>query len=276
MLVTLQNSDVDYGRNLKFLSAEERCFVNAVAADDTFVVFQPIVDHGFKVQGFEILIRWLKDGIVRYPAEFLPGLQSKFSWMVLSEFVLSHAVKMINRFEGRYYFSINIPVQLIHEQDIVKILETARSSIINENYDSLVLEVNEKTSFERHPEIIDNIITIQEMGYRVFLDDCFSDKSAFFPVRKVKFDGYKIDMGAVNDCLYDVDCLALIQSLQHYCLLTNKKCIAEGIDKVEKIDTLRHLTKLEFQGALFGNPMNEKDFFQFIQENIKLGTYSAG
>lgn len=273
-LTTDKKPGIICDRHFDCLSEDERSFVNAVAENDIFVVFQPIVDHNLRLQGFEILVRWLQGGIIRYPGDFLPGFRSKYPWMVLSAFVLRHAIKMINRFQGKYYFSINLPSQLIYEQGVVKMLNVARSSINNQNYNSLVLELNEKTSFEHHPEVIDNIISIQNLGYRVFLDDCFSDKSAFFPVRKVKFDGYKIDMSAVSDSLCDFDCLALINSLQHYCSLTNRKCIAEGIDSIEKLNSLRHLTELDFQGGLISRPLSEEAMIKFVQESNEIIKFS--
>lgn len=256
-----------FNRKFKLLSEDERNFISAVAAGDIFVVFQPIVDHNLRLQGFELLVRWLKDGIIRYPAEFLPNFRSQHPWMVLSAFVLDHAVNMINRFQGQYYFSVNVPSLLIHDQSILNLLDAFRSSITNNIYDSLVLEIDENTSFEHYPEVIHNINYIQDLGHRVFLDDCYSARSAFFPVRKVKFDGYKIDISAVNDCLSDFDCLALIQSLQHYCSLTNKKCIAEGIDSIEKINILRHCSKMDFQGALISNPLKEDAMIRFVQNS---------
>ncbi|HCR2161448.1 EAL domain-containing protein [Enterobacter sp. SAT-E-asb] len=278
-LATDQTSGIICDRHFNCLSENERRFVNAVAADDIFMVFQPIVNHNLRLQGFELLVRWVEDAAIKYPGDFLPGLRSKYPWMVLTAFALRHAIKMIKRYQGRYYFSVNLPNQLIHEQGLVNMLAAARSSLTNQTCKSLVLEINEKTSFEHHPEVIDNINSIQNMGYRVFLDDCFSAKSAFFPVRDVKFDGYKIDISAVNDSLHDFDCLALIQSLQHYCSLTNRKCIAEGIDRIEKINCLRHLSVLDFQGALISKPLKEEAMDQFIQESnefLKPGISLAG
>ncbi|HBL4703268.1 TPA: EAL domain-containing protein [Escherichia coli] len=278
-LATDQTSGIICDRHFNCLSEDEKRFINAVAAGDIFIVFQPIVDHNLRLQGFELLVRWLEDGIVRYPGDFLPGLRSKYPWMVLTAFALRHAMKMINRYQGRYYFSVNLPNQFIYDQGIVNMLAAARSSLTDQTCKSLVLELNEKTSFEHHPEVIDNINAIQGMGYYVFLDDCFSSKSAYFPVRKIKFDGYKIDMSAVSDSLCDFDCLALIQSLQHYCSLTNRKCIAEGIDSMEKIKFLRHLTKMDFQGVLISKPLNEQAMDQFIRDSseiLKLGISLAG
>lgn len=278
-LATDQKSGIICDRHFNCLSEDEKRFINAVAAGDIFIVFQPIVDHNLRLQGFELLVRWLEDGIVRYPGDFLPGLRSKYPWMVLTAFALRHAMKMINRYQGRYYFSVNLPNQFIYDQGIVNMLAAARSSLTDQTCKSLVLELNEKTSFEHHPEVIDNINAIQGMGYYVFLDDCFSSKSAYFPVRKIKFDGYKIDMSAVSDSLCDFDCLALIQSLQHYCSLTNRKCIAEGIDSMEKIKFLRHLTKMDFQGVLISKPLNEQAMDQFIRDSseiLKLGISLAG
>lgn len=265
MQIANKKNKVARGVHFNGLTAAERLFVNAVAKGDIFVVYQPIVDNTLRVQGFELLVRWQRTDLVIYPGEFLPSLRNDYTWMVLTAFVLRNAIKMINRYDGKFYYSINIPNQLIHERGIVKMLESARSSIANQNYKNLVLEINEKTSFESHPEVTDNIKVIQDLGYRVFLDDCFSELSAFFPVRKLKFDGYKIDISAVRDSLHDFDCLALIQSLQYYCYLTKRKCIAEGIDSIEKIKSLRQLTNLEFQGSLISIPLSEEATVKFIE-----------
>ena len=81
-------------------------------------------------------------------------------------------------------------------------------------------------------------------------------------------------MSAVSDSLCDFDCLALINSLQHYCSLTNRKCIAEGIDSIKKLNALRHLTKLDFQGGLISRPLSEESMIKFVQESDEIIKFS--
>ncbi|WP_435339361.1 EAL domain-containing protein, partial [Klebsiella aerogenes] len=49
--------------------------------------------------------------------------------------------------------------------------------------------------------------------------------------------------------------LVLIKSLVYYCQLTQSRCIAEGVDSLEKFNQLRALGVDCFQGYFFSAPV---------------------
>lgn len=58
------------------------------------------------------LLRWHKNGQVLKAAQFLGGVKNGEIWLKLTALVIHAAVSGINRYNGKYYFSVNIPPPL--------------------------------------------------------------------------------------------------------------------------------------------------------------------
>ncbi|HDC4393609.1 TPA: EAL domain-containing protein [Enterobacter cloacae] len=237
-------------------SAEELIFGQAIRDGQVFPVFQPVVDRNMRVQGFEVLTRWLRDGRVVMPAEFLPLIRTRHTWLLLTAFVIHAAVQRINQFAGELYFAVNVPSCVAESRSLFRMAETARARLRDRGWaDRLVLEFSESTDLNRDT---DTQLTIREMrdaGYRIFLDDCFSLASVMFPVRQVQFSGYKLDMSVTGTFLENRHDENLIRGLVYYCQLTGSQCIAEGVDTWEKFNALADMGVSSFQGFYISPPV---------------------
>lgn len=80
-----------------------------------------------------------------------------------------------------------------------------------------------------------------------------------FPVQ------YKLDISIVNDLQRDPHALALIKSLIYYCQLSGSRCIAEGVDSLEKFNMLKALGIDRFQGYLISPPVTGDNLEDLIQ-----------
>lgn len=98
---------------LATLTPFESELVHAIQNGQVYPVFQPIVDIHLHIKGIEVLSRWRKDGVVLLPTEFLPNIQSEAIWFSLTAFVLQEAVQGINRYQGEFYFTVNIPTSIV-------------------------------------------------------------------------------------------------------------------------------------------------------------------
>ena len=65
-------------------------------------------------------------------------------------------------------------------------------------------------------------------------------------------------MSIVNDMQRDPHAMALIKSLLYYCQLTGSRCVAEGVDSLDKFNRLRALGIDRFQGYLISPPVGGK------------------
>lgn len=86
-----------------------------------------------------------------------------------------------------------------------------------------------------------------------------------FPVRTMRFCAYKLDMSIVNDMQHDPHALALIRSLIFYCQLTGSRCIAEGVDSMEKFNKLQALGVDRFQGNYLSAPVGRENVAELLQ-----------
>ncbi|POT57223.1 fimbrial protein [Citrobacter amalonaticus] len=248
------------------LSAFEREFVHAIHCRQVFPVFQPIIDDKHRLQGVEILSRWRRNGNVLPPGAFLPQISSEYAWMVLTAFVLQEAIQKINQYPGDIYFAINIPSALASHENLVRMMEKARQKLHQpRRTDRLVLEFAETIDVRRQGKTSEVVAELQQHGFRVTLDDCFSQGSVMFPVRQIRFSEYKLDMGIINDMQRDPHALALIKSLIYYCQLTGSRCIAEGVDSVEKLTMLKALGMDRFQGHLISPPVGSHELGTLIR-----------
>uniref|UniRef100_UPI0028119261 EAL domain-containing protein n=2 Tax=Klebsiella aerogenes TaxID=548 RepID=UPI0028119261 len=246
----------------------EREFIHAIHSRQIFLVFQPIVDERLRLQGIEILSRWRKDGVVLPPGEFLPRIHSENAWLLLTAFVLQAAVQNINRYQGEFYFSVNIPPCIAYYDNLARMMETAREQLQNPLWaDQLVLEFAETVNLLQQGKAVENMNNIQKQGFRIFLDDCFSHSSVMFPVRTARFSGYKLDMSIVNDFHQDPHAQVLIKSLVYYCQQTQSHCIAEGVDSLEKFSQLKTLGVDRFQGYLISKPLTLKHLDEIIKRS---------
>ncbi|HHD7489274.1 EAL domain-containing protein [Klebsiella oxytoca] len=238
------------------LSAFEREFVHAIHCRQVFPVFQPITDEHLQVRGIEILSRWDRNGSVLLPAAFLPQIRSEYAWLMLTAFVLQEAVKKLNQHEGDFYFSVNIPAAIASNENLIRMMETARQQLHQPQMSArLVMEFAENTDAYCHKAITKNIAMLQKRGFRIMLDDCFSQGSVMFPVRSIRFNSYKLDRSIVNDMSSDPHAAVLIKSLVYYCQQTGSSCIAEGVDSLVKFERLKDLGIEFFQGYYISPPV---------------------
>ncbi|MDM2735803.1 EAL domain-containing protein [Citrobacter sp. Ct235] len=238
------------------LSPFEREFIHAIHCRQLFPVFQPIVDSTHRLQGVEILSRWRRNGTVLQPGEFLPQIRAEYAWQVLTAFVLQEAIQRINQHPGEFYFSLNIPAAIAGHECLPRMLETAKQQLHSpQRTERLVLEFAETIDVSQRGKTAANIDKLKQLGFRIMLDDCFSQGSVMFPVRQIQFSEYKLDRGIINDMQRDPHALALIKSLNYYCMLTGSRCVAEGVDSAEKFAILKALGIDRFQGYLISPPV---------------------
>ncbi|MDE4802397.1 EAL domain-containing protein [Klebsiella pneumoniae] len=245
-------------------------FANALYSDELFIVLQPILELNRFIKGFELLIRWARHNKTIEPVEFLPKLSTTFSWIILTAFVTNHAVKLVNRYRGQYFFSVNIHHSIIKNNGFIKIFEKAMEQLKNKSWTKHIhLEIDEYNNIYNDPQAIKNIEYLQGLGFTFSLDDCFSDRSAPFPVNKIKFDVYKLDSSVVCKIDSDEESLALIKSLNYYCSLTNRICIAEGVSNANIYKELVN-NKINFHQGFFISPPFKEECLQGYIDSKKI------
>lgn len=259
------------------LSAFERELVHAIHSRQIFPVFQPITDAHRQITGIEILFRWKRNGSVILPGAFFPQIRSEYAWLLLTAVALQEAVQSINLHRGEFYFAVNIPAAIASNENLIRMMETARQQLHQPQLAArLALEFAENSDISRHGRSGENIIRLQQRGFRITLDDCFSQSSVMFPVRTLRFNAYKLDITIINDMQHDAHALALLKSLIYYGQLTGSLCIAAGVDSRDKFNKLRALGVDHFQGNYISAPVGREKVTEMILRLSGEADYRSG
>ena len=235
-------------------------FASAVLNKEIFPVYQIITDSQKKGIGFEILLRWNRNGIILKPADFLANLHDKNIWLQLTALVIDAAVRGVNKYNGKYYFAVNIPPELASGNALPGMAKKAVELLSDTQWaENLVFEFAETIDVSQDKMIPDTMQRLRQTGCRLFLDDCFSSDYAMFPVRQICFDGLKLDKDIVDKFAANDSDYSLIKAMQYYSDITGAACVAEGVDSKEKFEKLTALGIKSFQGYYLSRAVKEED-----------------
>lgn len=235
-------------------------FMKALLNKEIFPVYQIITDGEKKGIGFEILLRWNRNGIILKPADFLRNLHDKTVWVQLTALVIDAAVRGVNKYSGKYYFSVNIPPELASGNALPGMAKKAVELLRDVHWaEKLVFEFAETIDVTQDKAIPDTMQRLRNTGCRLFLDDCFSSDHVMFPVRQIPFDGLKLDKDIVDKFAANDSDFSLIKAMQYYSDIAGVACVAEGVDSEEKFNTLSAAGIKSFQGYYLARAVKEED-----------------
>ncbi|MRM10088.1 EAL domain-containing protein [Enterobacter cloacae subsp. dissolvens] len=248
------------------LSSTEVDVFNALLKREIFPAYQIITDKYKKGVGFEILLRWNKNGKILKSAHFLAEVKNRELWLNITALVLHAAISGINKYNGKYYFSINIPPQLAAGNALPEMAKKAIKMLLNPQWaGNLVFEFAEDIDVTKDKTIPETMRRLRSTGCRLFLDDCFSSHQTMFPIRQVHFDGLKLDRDIVGQFVANDNDYNLIKAIQIYSDMTGSECIAEGVDSAEKFEKLVALGVKSFQGYYLSRAVKEEELDRMVR-----------
>ena len=252
-------------QNTDFTDKESEVF-NALYKKEIFPAYQIITDRDKKGVGFEILIRWNKNGKIVKPASFLTDISNHEIWLKITALVIHAAVSGINKYNGKYYFSVNIPPRLASGNALPDMAKKAIDMLLKPQWaEKLVFEFAEDIDVTKDKRIPETMRHLRNTGCRLFLDDCFSNHQTMFPVRQVHFDGLKLDRDIVEHFVANDNDYNLIKAIQIYSDMTGTDCIAEGVDSEEKFEKLVALGVKNFQGYYLSRAVKEEELDRMVR-----------
>ncbi|MCV3771047.1 MULTISPECIES: EAL domain-containing protein [Enterobacter] len=252
-------------QNTEFTDKEAEIF-NALYKKEIFPAYQIITDRDKKGVGFEILIRWNKNGKIVKPASFLTDISNHEIWLKITALVIHAAVSGINKYNGKYYFSVNIPPRLASGNALPDMAKKAIDMLLKPQWaEKLVFEFAEDIDVTKDKGIPETMRHLRNTGCRLFLDDCFSNHQTMFPVRQVHFDGLKLDRDIVEHFVANDNDYNLIKAIQIYSDMTGTDCIAEGVDSEEKFEKLVALGVKNFQGYYLSRAVKEDELDRMVR-----------
>lgn len=248
-------------------------FEPALQAEEFVVYYQPKVDvNTNRVCGAEALIRWLRDGRLIFPNDFIPQLEREGSICRLDYYVLEQTCKFIRQRldQGKEVMCISVNFSRRHmdEDNLVeKIVSTIDRYGIDHRY--IEVELTESEDFQNYERMSEIVEGLKAYGIGTSIDDFGTGFSSLNMIKEVDLNIIKIDKSFIP---LDVEYPNRERDRVMFCSIIDmvkklgKKIIAEGVETPEQLNYLRTVGCDIVQGYVYDKPLPREDFEERIEK----------
>jgi len=250
------------------LEAELR---KAICNKDFFIHYQPKIElEKQEIIGVEALVRWNNDklGFVS-PTEFIPLAEDTGLIIPLSEVILEKVCMDIleSRSQGNIHIlpvSINIASIHFQQEDFI---ERINSIIMQYNCSPqlLELELTERTVMKDSDEIVNKLVKLKAMGFKISIDDFGTGYSSLSYLNRFPLNYLKIDRSFIQEITNLQDKQAIVEAIILMAHRLRIKVIAEGVETKDQAKLLKHMGCDIIQGYYYSKPLSAEDLMGFIE-----------
>ena len=225
----------------------------SVAEGNIVAFFQPIVNNKTKkVDKYECLSRIEDDGNLVSPYHFMSAAKETRVISFITKSMIGQACKMFA--DNTYEFSINITNDDLKLGYLEKyLLHNIKRYNISPN--RVVLELLEDIPTLEDGSIVDQLQSLQKIGFKLSIDDFGSESSNFSRLLEFSPDYLKIDGAFIKNILTDKKSQIITKGIVSIAHSMGIKIIAEYIHNKEVQDKIDELGIDYSQGYFHGEPL---------------------
>ena len=247
-------------------------FRSALVNEEFQVYYQPKVDiETRKLSGAEALCRWLKNGKIVPPLDFIPILEINTDICDLDFYMLDHVCRHIRRWrdEGRDVVRISVNFSRKHLMDVdllEHILEVVDRNKVPHEY--IEIELTETTTDVQFRDLKRIVSGLQEQGIWTAVDDFGMGYSSLNLIRDIPWNVLKVDKNFVPKNAEDTGNITNVM-FRHVISLAQDiglECVIEGVETVDQLEVLRENNCNIVQGYFFDRPLPLEEFEQRLDE----------
>lgn len=232
---------------------------HALEKKELFLNFQPQIDTvTHEIIGVETLIRWIHNGQFISPGEFIPVSEKSGHIIQLGDYVLRETCKNIHCIETAIGYELNFSVNVSARQFYQKDYIARTKQIIEEtNVDpsKIVLEITESIIMEYTDFVIESLHALREFGFQIAIDDFGTGYSSFKYLELLPVDLIKIDQ-SFTQSLEKERTKAIVQSIISLAHNLDLKILAEGVENLFQVASLKEMDCHYLQGYYFSKPLS--------------------
>lgn len=243
----------------------DRMLREAVRNGDLRLAYQPITDsHSGKVVCAEALLRWqhAEEGAIS-PADFVPVAEKTGLMREIGDFVIRTACAQLRDWMDAGMAPIRMAVNLslcqLLRGDVVAIVEAALRKN-NLQPELLEIELSERGVLNRRPEVLQEILRLKAIGVRISIDDFGTGNASISYLKDLPVDVIKIDRSYLSGTERTARDEALASGMVTLARRLQATVIAEGVETVAQLETLRAWGSEECQGFLFSAALPADEF----------------
>lgn len=232
----------------------------ALRNDHLELYYQPRVDAiSGHIVAVEALLRWNHpDHGVILPEHFIPLAEETDLILTLGEWVLRRACQQyrlwVNQGIAPERLAVNLSPRQFSHSNLVELVSTvlAESDLQPEQ---LELELTESTLMEDVDAAANTLQELKQLGVHLALDDFGVGHSCLNHIRRFPFNTLKIDKAFVAEMTSDPNSTAIVDVVIALSRRLQMQVVAEGVETLDQLITLRNGGCQQIQGFLFSRPL---------------------
>ncbi|SHO50869.1 bifunctional diguanylate cyclase/phosphodiesterase [Anaerocolumna xylanovorans] len=260
--------DINMQLNLK-KEAEINNTMEQALKDREFVVYlQPKVSlQDNSLVGAEALVRWIKDGIIILPGDFIPIFENNGFVVNLDFYIYEEVCKIIRGWleQGKKPIPISVNVSRVHLHDerfVDEIKKLADSYEIP--YNLLELELTESIFLNNTEAAISAMKRLRSLGFGVSIDDFGAGYSSLNLLKDMATDVIKLDKEFFGHDNMQREEQIIVSSIISMAKQLNMKVLSEGVETQNQSDFLKSVLCDMAQGYLYSRPIPVAEFEKLI------------
>jgi len=245
----------------------------ALDHEEFFLVYQPVIELTTgKVTGFEALLRWRhpERGVIA-PLDFIPLAEETGLIVPIGRWVLHEACAYGARLQAEfandppYHMAVNLSARQLQRADIV---DDVRTSLEESGLPapSLILEITETVMMADMELSIVRLGELKALGVLLAIDDFGTGYSSLNYVRRFPVDILKVDKSFIDGVAEGGESSALTAAVIELAGILDLKPVAEGIERLDQLESLKQMNCELGQGFYFAKPLGQRDLETLLAE----------
>jgi EAL domain-containing protein (putative c-di-GMP-specific phosphodiesterase class I) len=213
-----------------------------------YVHYQPIVRWSTQsIYGYEVLVR-SRESALPHPGALFDAAEALDRVVELGRAIRRVAPSAPDLPKGARLF-VNL-----HPLDLADEMLLERTAPLFAMVDRVILEITERSSLDRIPNVRDRINQLRLAGYTIAVDDLGAGYAGLASFAMLEPDVAKLDMSIVRDIDRLETKRKLVGSMAKLCREMNIALVAEGVETEAERDTVVALGCDLLQGYLLARP----------------------
>ena len=243
----------------------------AIGEGQLTVHFQPIFElEPYRLCGFEALARWVhpQRGPVS-PAVFIALAEESGHIEALTDWIIDQSLAYLSLWHRTVPAAQGLGVHVnISGRDLARASLVAYVQRMLQRHavaaGSLTLEITETTLMGRLDVALHTMGRLREMGVHFSIDDFGTGYSSLSYLSTLPIDSLKIDRSFVMGMHDSPQNVEIVRAVLNLGLSLGRRVIAEGIETLEQLDTLRQLGVPAGQGYLLSRPLGAEQVLELL------------
>lgn len=237
-------------------------------------VFQPIISlKDGAVLGYEALSRGPEDSVLESPSNLFEVARIHDKLWEMELLCRIKALENVSEQIKDLYIFLNVDPAVINDEKFKNGFTKEFLEKYNIGSHNIIFEITEKNVVNDYKSFRAIIDHYKDEGYKIAIDDTGSGYSGLLLISEIHPHYIKLDMNLIRDIDKDGLKRSLIKTFCDFCLVTDIKLIAEGIETENELDTLIDMGIDYGQGFFIQRPDEKiipinQDVIELI-ENLK-------